>query len=248
MKFTRTLLGAAVAMAAVTSTAQAQSLNGMQACFINNSSGSVSGCNTSTTSWSLPGSSNSDIFRFDRADAPGGGQWINPSYSGSPSVTGFLYLGWFRFTNNSNNGPTSTANLRMQFFAGSDATNPWLTYDLLGIKYNDRGSYSAEDFQFTSANWSSWTAGSGGYEYRFRVAGFDYPHPGSNYCSSIDEFPSKLNKVYYSDANGGKLCGQFERRMGQPNTVVPEPSTYALMAAGLAGVFGFARRRRQTNA
>ncbi len=30
----------------------------------------------------------------------------------------------------------------------------------------------------------------------------------------------------------------------RPQTTVPEPSTYALMAAGLAGVFGFARRRR----
>ena len=28
------------------------------------------------------------------------------------------------------------------------------------------------------------------------------------------------------------------------NTVVPEPSTYALMASGLLGIFGFARRRR----
>ena len=30
----------------------------------------------------------------------------------------------------------------------------------------------------------------------------------------------------------------------RPPTTVPEPSTYALMAAGLAGIFGFARRRR----
>jgi len=30
-----------------------------------------------------------------------------------------------------------------------------------------------------------------------------------------------------------------------PGTVVPEPSTYALMSAGLAGIFGVARRRRK---
>jgi len=32
----------------------------------------------------------------------------------------------------------------------------------------------------------------------------------------------------------------------RPPTVIPEPSTYALMAAGLAGMFGFARRRRRS--
>lgn len=38
----------------------------------------------------------------------------------------------------------------------------------------------------------------------------------------------------------------FVANTGAPSTTVPEPSTYALMAAGLAGVFGFARRRNRS--
>ncbi len=43
----------------------------------------------------------------------------------------------------------------------------------------------------------------------------------------------------YSTRGG---CGTGE--VGVCGTVVPEPSTYALMATGLLGIFGFARRRR----
>lgn len=47
-----------------------------------------------------------------------------------------------------------------------------------------------------------------------------------------------------TDATGGQETF-FVANTGGGMAVVPEPSTYALMAAGLLGVFGFARRRRQ---
>jgi hypothetical protein len=47
-------------------------------------------------------------------------------------------------------------------------------------------------------------------------------------------------------SSGAFDCGDDSFKINQvTGTVVPEPSTYALMAAGLAGLFGVARRRRQ---
>ena len=47
-----------------------------------------------------------------------------------------------------------------------------------------------------------------------------------------------------ASANTGDDTGITALAVGSSNTVVPEPSTYALMAAGLAGIFVTARRRR----
>ncbi|WP_309671817.1 PEP-CTERM sorting domain-containing protein [Gemmatimonas sp.] len=48
------------------------------------------------------------------------------------------------------------------------------------------------------------------------------------------------------EANATSLTPNATPSCGGPGTynVVPEPSTYALMASGLLGIFGFARRRR----
>lgn len=48
---------------------------------------------------------------------------------------------------------------------------------------------------------------------------------------------SNANIIYTNGACTDRGCGPFI-------TSVPEPSTYALMASGLLGIFGFARRRR----
>ena len=125
----------------------------------------------------------------------------------------------------------------VELYLNSNTATPNLTYDLLTVNYFDKGN-NPEKYNFSGGGWSR-IFSVGAAQYQFAVVGFDTPHPGApaNYCKSFDAIPSTRQ---YSEFDNGKLCGQFQR---VPGTTVPEPSTYALMAAGLAGVFGIARRR-----
>lgn len=90
-----------------------------------------------------------------------------------------------------------------------------------------------------------------GKKYQFRVLGFD---TGSSRCGDYSDVSQFSQSLLTDDGDTGtvtkNICGKIEyvgNVPGNPGTqsVVPEPSTYALMTAGLAGLFGVARRRRK---
>ena len=80
-----------------------------------------------------------------------------------------------------------------------------------------------------------------GHNYEFQYTGFDAPfsqHSSTNFCGQVDV---ALPTQFTNDTNA-KLCGQI-RYVGA--AAVPEPASLALLAAGFAGLFGAARRRKQ---
>ncbi|WP_411282361.1 PEP-CTERM sorting domain-containing protein [Gemmatimonas sp.] len=244
-------VGAAISLAGLAAPAQAQLvLGGLNACFIapSGTTGSTCANGTSTATWSMPGSLSSDDDRFAllRAtpDAPGGST-LTPTFTNNMSKV--FNLGYFTFDNRDNTSASAQATLRFELFFGNSTNVVGLTYDNLKVNYFDKGN-AAETYNFSGGAWSNWfTAGAD--QYRFAVVGYDTPHPGSpeNYCKSYNAMPATSVGSQYGEASNGKLCGQFELK-ASPNvqTTVPEPSTYALMGAGLLGIFGFARRRNRT--
>jgi len=69
---------------------------------------------------------------------------------------------------------------------------------------------------------------------------------GSNVCGAFLDGGANalISNRLNSDVNGRYVFNVRNGAIDPPTNVIPEPSTYALMATGLVGLFGLARRRR----
>lgn len=267
MKKISMAVGAAIALAGVTAPAQAQNLTwfGSTACFntpVSSPSNrvSISSCNiSSSTSTYMEWDSNNgsydrssidfQINGYDNTgtsnDWPGGPASSSTNRTlafGSIGATQKLYLGYFGF-NRDQGDDLLSAYLSMRLTFAGGTVNLADKLQITGVEQ------SGGDGIRVAAVGSPVAFSMGGYDYEFRYTGFDdytNNNPGDDqyYCQNTND--NALPTTFTNDASR-KLCGELKYvGGGVPNIqTVPEPSTYALMGAGLLGIFGFARRRNR---
>lgn len=138
-------------------------------------------------------------------------------------------------------GVTSAANFGVIFNAAEPAGNSITLNALTATFYSAAGMVLYQASTAMSYIFSVTSTGTGNAGFLFVL---DAAQQAA--ATSAGAFNSSANVIGLSasasDATGGNETF-FVANNGM--AVVPEPSTYALMAAGLAGMFGFARRRRQ---
>jgi hypothetical protein len=161
------------------------------------------------------------------------------------------------FTGTTVGGPTWNRPL-----GGTPPTPPASTvgtatrYQALTFTVSSTGLYDLLSVATNPVNWDNYT--------HLYVTAFDPLNQFTNILRGNDDFPNigrsgfsgvsltaGLNYIFVTSGFANADFGAYELRISGPGTatlvnsnVVPEPSTYALMATGLVGLVGVARRRR----
>lgn len=221
MKIARLFAGAALATAAVSFPAQAQvNIKGTTTgCFFQGTRGSQ--CN-SGTSTATAGNLTFTGGAFDVTVGPSGWQYFNGDVNNS---LGRLVMSNADF-NFDPSGSNNAYGFRLFVNITAPTTNPTGTALIAELEGDMNMNSSGDELEFDfSSSFSQFNYTNGYFEFR-----------------ALDEDIKKNQtehlgfKIYCADTKNGTCT--------PPVNQVPEPTSFALVAAGLAGIVGVARRRR----
>ena len=113
--------------------------------------------------------------------------------------------------------------------------------------------YDVNSAQFINFNapvlygaWNSFQVAFDGSSFSYLVNGVFQASVGAGSTAGIGNVIMQAYNFEASFAGFNAQTNNYDARWSNATTTVPEPSTYALMAAGLAGLFAVQRRRRQS--
>lgn len=257
MKHFSMAVGAAIALAGVTAPAQAQAVSSLTGTVTSTSSIDESILSNQMGGMKVTMNFDGGVSLFGFWADLTGGRWGVDLYNGNTRL-GTVSLGATSYTYSSDYKIELyqySPNLASILFEGGAAYGGVLFDRSSGFAGNSVGTVGSDvgnDYDLLDSDWDNVTA-----QYRnavklnsnspvgdiFQSVFVDFSNATfdcGRRCTDTDA-PDKGNSPFYfeMDTDKGVFAG------ANIQTTVPEPSTYALMGAGLMGIFGFARRRNR---